>query len=111
MARDRYPPVLVLHAQVCDLNLIEFDLRSLLGLHGLKLHELASVGFVQLHGLIHSGKGGLSRLRDLCLPVVLGLFLVLSCYRLGRVVLSKRGIMEIGTYHVFISLYLLCLRY
>jgi len=78
VARDRYPPVLVLHAQVGDLNLVEFDLRSLLCLHGLKLHELASVRIVQLHALIHPGKGCLSCLRDLCLPVVLGLFLVLS---------------------------------
>ena len=85
VARDRYPPVLVLHTQVGDLYLVEFDLRSLLRLHGLKLHELASVRVIQLHALIHSGKGSLSCLRDLCLPVVLGLFLVLNSGRLGRV--------------------------
>jgi len=84
VAMDIHPTILVLHAKVGDFNIFELDLSRLLGLNGLKLHEIAPVQVVQLNAFVHPRYGGLSCLQDLCLPICVGLFLVLSCC-LGRV--------------------------
>ena len=78
VARNRDPSVLILHSEISDLDLIEFDLSGLLGLHGLKLHEFSPLRIIQLHSLVNARKGSLGLLRQLLRAVILGLFKVLS---------------------------------